>query len=138
MNKKDKLIELVNNNDLPSIQKNILNGFIERAYADEVKHIEDRVLCERISNESVSKVLYSTDEVKIYKINPSGKDDWSVKYPFRLIYLDQKFNKWFRASSISPTFDIAFLVYLKDKYLGVNSDFVFFATRMLGINMDED
>lgn len=127
----DKIKELINNSEIPTIQKNSLNGFIDRAKEQQEEKRQDRELIEKVAYEKkLSEVVLSTDEVKIYTV--SGKDEWDIKYPFRSIYLSKK-GTWERTNTVSPTFDLAFLVYLQHKYLGLNSQFTDFAMKMLEI-----
>lgn len=130
----DKIKEVINNSELSQLQKNVMKGFIERAKEEQEMKREDRQLIEQVANEKkLSEVILSTDEVKIYTV--SGKDEWDIKYPFRSIYLSKK-GTWERTNTISPTLDWAFLVYLQYKYLGLNSQFVDFAVKMLEITND--
>lgn len=127
----EKIKEFVNNSELPQLQKNVMNGFIDRAKDEQERKREDRQLIEQVANEKkLSEVILSTEEVKIYTV--SGKDEWDIKYPFRSIYVGKK-GTWERTNTVSPTFDLAFLVYLQYKYLGLNSQFVDFAMKMLEI-----
>lgn len=130
----EKIKEFVNNSELPQLQKNLLNGFIERAKEEQERKREDRKLIEQVANEKkLLEVILSTDEVKIYTV--TGKDEWDVKYPFRSIYLGKK-GTWERSNTVSPNLDLAYLVYLQYKYLGLNSQFVDFAMKMLEIQND--
>ena len=84
----------------------------------------------------IEDIVLSTGAVKIYTIKGGGnKKDWSRKYPYRVIFLDSK-NRWQRISSVSPSFDVAYLSYLEHKYCGLNSQFCFFACKMLGIELN--
>jgi hypothetical protein len=125
----EKIKELVNNSELPQLQKNVMNSFIDRAKDEQERKREDRQLIEQVANEKkLSEVILSTDEVKIYTV--SGKDEWDIKYPFRSIYVGKK-GTWERANTVSPNLDLAYLVYLQYKHLGLNSQFVDFAMKML-------
>lgn len=127
----DKIKEFVNNSELPQLQKNVMNGFIDRAKQAQDKNLEDRALIEQFFNEKkLSEVLISTDEVKIYSV--TGNDEWDVKYPIRFIFVGKK-GIWYRSNEVSPNVDLAFLVYLQQKHLGSNSQFVDFAMKMLEI-----
>ena len=127
----EKIKEFVNNSELPQLQKNVMNGFIDRAKDEQEKKREDRQLINQVANEKkLSEVVLSTDEVKIYTV--SGKDKWDIKYPFRSIYVGKK-GTWERSSTVSPNLDLAYLVYLQYKHLGLNSQFVDFAMKMLEI-----
>jgi hypothetical protein len=127
----EKLKEFVNNSELPQLQKNVMNGFIDRAKDEQERKREDRQLIEQVAYEKkLSEVILSTDEVKIYTVG--GNDEWVVKYPFRSIYLSKK-GTWEKCNTVSPSLDLAFLIYLQYKHLGLNSQFVDFATKMLEI-----
>jgi hypothetical protein len=130
----DKIKEFVNNSGLPQMQKNVMTGFIDRAKDEQERKREDRQLIEQVAKEKkVLKVILSTDEVKIYTV--FGKDEWDIKYPFRSIYLNKE-GTWGRTNTVSPTLDLAYLVYLQSKHLGINSQFVDFAMKMLEIPND--
>lgn len=130
----EKIKEFVNNSELPQLQKNVMNGFVDRAKEEQERRSNDRQLIEQVANENkLSKVILSTDEVKIYTV--SGKDEWDIKYPFRSIYLN-KDGKWKRVNTVSPTLETAFLNYLEYKNLGENNRFADFAIKMLGITVD--
>lgn len=126
-----KIKEFVNNSELPQLQKNLMNGFIDRAKDEQERKREDRQLIEQVANEKkLFEVVLSTDEVKIYTV--SGKDELDIKYPFRSIYIGKK-GAWERSNAVSPNLDLAYLVYLQYKHLGLNSQFVDFAMKMLEI-----
>jgi hypothetical protein len=133
----DKLKEFVNNSDLPPLQKNLMNGFIDRAKDEQERKREDRQLIEQVALEkNLSEVILSTDCVKIYTVTPrKPNDEWNAKYPFRSIYIGEK-GTWERSSTVSPSLDLAFLVYLEYKHLGLNSEFTSFAIKMLEIKLD--
>jgi len=125
----ERLKELVNNSEFSQIQKNMMIGFISRANEDQEKKSNDRKLIEEIANEKrFSEVIISTDEIKIYTV--SGHGEWEIKYPFRSIYLDKN-GVWSRTNTVSPNLDIAYLIVLQCKHLGLNSEFVGFAMKML-------
>ena len=131
----EKLVELLVKSDLPQMQKSVFGGFIQRASDRETKRQDDRQFIEQIANEKkLSEVILSTDEVKIYTV--SGKDELDIKYPFRSIYLGKK-GTWERTNTVSPNLDLAYLVYLQYKHLGLNSQFVDFAMKMLEIPNDQ-
>jgi hypothetical protein len=131
----EKLKELISKSDLPQLQKNIMNDFIDRAKDEQERNRNDRQLIEQVANEKkLSEVILSTDEVKIYTVR--GRDEWSVKYPFRSIYVGKK-GTWQRSNTFSPNLDLAYLAYLQYKHLGLNSQFVDFAMKMLEIPLDK-
>ena len=130
----EKLKDFVNNSELSILQKNLLNGFIDRAKDEQQRKREDRMLIEQVANEKyVSEIILSTDDVKIYTI--SGNDDWAIKYPYRSIYLNKN-GAWARSNTVSPNLDLAYLVYLQNRHLGLNSQFVDFAMKMLEITCE--
>lgn len=127
----EKIKDFVNNSELPQIKKNVMNAFIDRAKEEQERKQQDRKLIEQVANENkLLEVILSTDEVKIYTV--TGKGEWDNKYPFRSIYLGEN-GKWKRSNTVSPSLDLAYLVYLEYKYLGLNSQFVDFAMKMLEI-----
>lgn len=130
----DKLKEFVNSSELPQFQKNAMNGFIDRAKERQEQNREDGQLIEQVAHEkNLSEVIFSNDEVKIYRV--SGNNEWDIKYPYRSIYVGSR-GAWERSNTVSPNLDLAFLVYLQHKYLGYNSQFVDFAIKMLGIELE--
>ena len=131
----DKLSELVNNCELSQLQKNLMLGFIQNAMEAKNKNSIDRKLIEEKAGiNNISEVLLSNDDVKIYKVR--GKETWEVKYPYRSIYCDKK-GVWRSTNMVSPSFDVAFIVYLEAKYLDSNSRFSDFALKMLEIKIEE-
>jgi hypothetical protein len=110
--------KLVEDSGLPKMQKNVMLGFLTRAEEKENQRSEDKKLIEQVASvKNLSEIILSTDQVKIYTV--SGTEEWDVKYPYRFIFL--KDGKWDISSMVSPTLDIAFFVYLEQKYVGVNS-----------------
>lgn len=131
----DQLNDLVHDAECSKLQKAMMTGFIERAKNDETKNQEDRALIEQVANEKkLLRVIFSTDEVKIYTI--TGKQEWDIKYPYRSIYLGKN-GTWQRTSIVSPNFDLAFLAYMQNKHLGQNSQFLDFVVKMLEIKLEE-
>lgn len=132
-----KLEELIENSDFNRISKNILIGFIDRANQEQKQRAEDRKLIEAISGvKNLSDVIFSNEDVKIYTVSQNSKDTWDKIYPFRSIFKNDK-GDWQRTNTVSPTLDVAYLVYLQNKQLGINSQFVDFAVKMLDIKMPE-
>lgn len=131
----NKLKELVENSqELNPMQRNHILGFISRAEEMETKYQYDRDLVEAIAKERKPfEVVLSNERVKIYKV--TGKDEWDTKYPFRSILCNEK-GVWEKCSTVSPTFDLAFLTYLEKRHIGLNSQFVEFAAKMLEIKID--
>jgi hypothetical protein len=133
----DKLKELINNSDSNQVHKNIMIGFIDRVNETESKYREDRKLIEEVGGvKHLDEVILSNDDVKIYTVTPSEKDERETKYHYRSI-VKNKDGKWTRSCTVSPTFDIAYLVYLENKHIGLNSQFSEFAMKMLVINIED-
>jgi hypothetical protein len=131
----DKLKELVESSEMSNLQKMVINGFIERSKQAADKHSSDISWIEQVANEKyISEVILSTEEVKIYTVR--GKDEWAIKYPYRSIFINKSGN-WERSTTVSPSLDVALLVYLEKKHLGSNSQFLSFALKMLEIKLDE-
>lgn len=127
----EKLIELVKSSDMPNVKKLMTIGFIERANESEENNRRDRKLIEDIAGEKGAvETLLCNEDVIIYKI--FSKDDWGLDYPFRMIYKNSD-GRWHRISTVAPSFDVAYLIYLEHKYLGLNSQFSLFASKMLNI-----
>ena len=130
----ERLIRLIESDEHNNqLQKNILKGFVLRAEQNETERRKDREIIEEVGIKNLSEVILSTEDLKIYTIY--GKDDWDIKYPYRAIFLEN--GKWLKINTISPSLDVAFLVYLEKKYLGYNSQFTDFALKMLGIKIEE-
>lgn len=133
----EKLKELITNSDSNQLQKNIMIGFIDRANELESLRREDRKLIELIASEKyIDEVVISNEDVRIYKIKNNDKESWGYKYPYRSIVKDKN-GIWRRSVTASPTLDLAYLVYLENKYLGLNSKFHEFAIKMLDIKIEE-
>jgi len=133
---KEKIVELIENSDLPQLQKNVSVGFVIRLSEKQRLEKEDRELIRETSygNDKLSAdILLSTDEVKIYTI--TGKDEWDIKYPVRFIYKDND-GMWISCYTVFATLDLALIGYLEHKYLGSNSRFSEFAIKMLEIKVD--
>ena len=54
----EKIKEFVYNSELPQLQKNVMNGFIDRAKEEQERQREDRQLIERVANERNYQKLY--------------------------------------------------------------------------------
>jgi len=133
-----KLEELIENSDFNRVSKNILIGFLDGANQERIKRSEDRELIEKVYGlKNLSDIVLSNDDVKIFTVSQHSKDQWDKVYPFRSIYKDKN-QCWQRTNTVSPTFDVAYLVYLQNKQLGLNSQFVDFAIKMLDIKMPEN
>lgn len=129
--KTDKINEIIRTNtDLNQMTKNVMLGFIARCAERDEQRQYDRQLINEVTRENkLDEVILSANDVKIYTV--SGNDEWDIKYPYRSIYLNTKDNKWHACHTVSPTLDMAYLVYLQNKHLGANSQFVDFAIKML-------
>jgi hypothetical protein len=126
--KGDKIKELIQASELPNILKLKSCGFIDYASEQREKELQDIKLITDVSGvKSVSEIVLSFEDVKIYTVN--GKDKWDIKYPYRIIYKQN--DVWLSCNIVSPNLDTAMLYYLEHKYLGLNGHFVGFATRML-------
>ena len=124
------LLGFIEQAEMPQAQKRVLSLVAKRAVSYEDKRMEDRELVEKVAREkNLSEVVFSTDDVKIYKVYTL--DEWDNKYPYRVIYLYE--GKWHVINKVAQTFDVAFLIYLGHKHLGRNSQFATFAHKMLGI-----
>ena len=132
----DRINQLIEDSDLNKMQKNINLGFIFRAKENEDKKIEARDLIEKVYGKcTVENIPIVTDEVIIFKIIGKKDEKWDLKYPYRSIFF--KDGKWNRVYIVSPSLDVAFLVYLGEKYQGGNSQFSDFALKMLEIKIEE-
>jgi hypothetical protein len=122
--------QLVENTELPTLQKNNIRGFLERSNEADEKKKQDIDLIEQIDKRGrLLEIYLSNEEVKIY--TTIGRTDLEKQFPFSiLLYKD---NKWHRLSRVSSSFDIAFLIYLENKYLGDGYGFSHFAAKMLEI-----
>lgn len=130
----EKIKQLIESSDMTRMEKNITTGFITRSEQHADKNQEDIILIGLVANEKkLSEILYSSDEVKIYSIY--GTEDWDIKFPIRSIFKNKK-GTWERCCTVSPSLDIAFLVFLENKYLGSNSHFTDFALKMLEIKVE--
>jgi len=132
---KNKIVDLIENSDLPRIKKSISIGIIERAIEKERIYNEDRELVKSVMYDKgkLNEIVISTDEVKIYTV--SSTDEWDIKYPYRSIYKDAD-GVWRIVNTVSPTLDLAFITYLEYKHLNSTSNFTNFAIKMLEIKLE--
>ncbi len=134
----EKLKELIDNSDSNQLQKNVMIGFIDRAKENESLRREYRKLIEEVGDvKNLHEIVLSNDEVKIYTVQAKDKDDWDTKYPYRSIFKNNE-GRWQRTCTVSPSLDVAYLVYLEKKYLGLNSQFSNFAIKMLEIKLEDN
>ena len=124
------LLRLIDEAEMPLIEKLSLTRVLKRAASYEDKRMEDRTLVKDVSAaKNLLEVVFSTDDVKIYTVY--SNDEWDVKYPYRIIFMRE--GKWENINNVAQTFDIAFLIYREYRHLGLNSQFSTFAKKMLGI-----
>lgn len=132
----DPIIKAIEESSMIQFQKTVTTAFVKRAKDNSENRENDFKLIQEVARENyISEILYSTDEVKIYRVINS-RDEWATKYPVRSIFLNKN-GKWERIATVSPNFDVAFLNYLEHKYLGSNSHFTDFAIKMLEIKIEE-
>lgn len=131
----EKLKTLVRDSSLSPMQKAVFGGWITRQDIAEIDRLKVHSVISQVVKNSIQDLLLVSDEVIIYKITPS-KDEWDTKYPVRYIYF--KNGIWQRGTTVSPTFDLAYLSYLGHKCIGGNNKFCYFAGRMLGIKEIEE
>jgi len=98
--------------------------------------MRQRDLVETVANVTIKidSIIYSGENVIIYKVIPKDTEHWDTKYPY--IYIILKNEKWSRLTTVSPDFNFCFLYYLEEKHLGLNSQFAQFAMKMLGVTYD--
>src|SRR5574343_725635 len=127
------ILEKLTNNlitGLNALQEGFLIGVLNRAIEKQQNlQIVRNIVEDKYTK--VSEIVYQSDDCIIYKTYQNTTDDWSVKYPYRFVYL--KDDKWIKSNEIFDTFDNAYLAYLGNKHLGNNNEFSFFANRMLGV-----
>lgn len=129
------LKELITNSNVDRLLKLSMLGFVTRAAADEKLNREAREMVIEIGREKkINDIVLSSDDLIIYTVYGDG--EWEKKYPYRSIFKDEK-GIWRQCSTVSQSFDLAFLVYLQNKYLGDNSQFVDFAAKMLEIKIED-
>lgn len=130
----EPIITLIEESFLPKVQKNIWKGFIIRVKNDELERQEAISKIETVGQDKhVTEIVLLTDEVIIYKVAPRNEFDRDA--PFRVVYKNER-EKWTSTHIASPTFEVAFLSYLGDKYDGANSQFVYYAQKMLSLKTD--
>lgn len=122
---------LIESANLPAFIKRRVTSVIDNGLLIEERQKDNKQLIIQVAggNEPID-VVFSTDDVKIYKVY--AHDEWNNKYPYRSIYFDANGN-WQNISKVAQTFDVAFLIYLEHKHLGLNSQFATFAQKMLEI-----
>lgn len=129
----ENIKQLIEESDSNALFKKVANRYIDGA--ENIFSIErkNRELVETVAREKqILDILYASDEVIFYTVY--GNDEWSVKYPVRSIYKNNKDN-WERCATVSPTMDTAYLVYLENKQNAIG--FADFALKMLDIKLED-
>jgi hypothetical protein len=82
--------QLVENTELPTLQKNNIRGFLERSNEADEKKKQDIDLIEQIDKRGrLLEIYLSNEEVKIY--TTIGRTDLEKQFPFSiLLYKDNK------------------------------------------------
>jgi len=129
----ENIKQLIEESDGNALFKKLANRYIDGS--ENMLSIErkNRELVETVAREKqILDILYASDEVIFYTVY--GSDEWSVKYPVRSIYKNNKDN-WERCATVAPTMDTAYLVYLEDKQKA--RGFADFALKMLDIKLED-
>ena len=129
----ENIKQLIEESDSNALFKKLANRYIDGA--ENIFSIErkNRELVETVAREKhLLDILYASDEVIFYTVY--GNDEWSIKYPVRSIYKNDKDN-WERCATVAPTMDTAYLVYLEDKQKA--RGFADFALKMLDIKLED-
>ena len=125
--------QLIEESNHTSLFKTIANKYIDGT--EDLLSIKrkNRELIETVAREKhLLDILYASDEVIFYTVY--GSDEWSIKYPVRSIYKNDKGN-WERCATVAPTMDTAYLVYLENKQNAIG--FADFALKMLDIKLED-
>ena len=125
--------QLIEESNHTSLVKTLANKYIDGT--EDLLSIKrkNRELVETVAREKhLLDILYASDEVIFYTVY--GNDEWSVKYPVRSIYKNDKGN-WERCATVAPTMDTAYLVYLENKQDA--RGFADFALKMLDIKLED-
>lgn len=135
MTTQEILIDLIDRSELSTIRKHQTKALVQFAYEERDQNQTDRKFVEETASEKhVSDIVFKSDSIIIYTVY--GNDDWSVKYPFRSIYLDKK-QQWRRCGTVSHSLESAFLIAIGERQLGSNSQFHGFAAKMLELETPE-
>lgn len=129
----ENIKQLIEESDSNALFKTIANKYIDGT--EDLLSIKrkNRELVETVAREKhLLDILYASDEVIFYTVY--GNDEWSVKYPVRSIYKNNKDN-WERCATVAPTMDTAYLVYLENKQDA--RGFADFALKMLDIKLED-
>jgi len=121
--------DLIESSEYPAFIKKRANNWLDNA-EKLTNDLHDLILIlEQLTRRKVEEIIIKCDEFIIFSIR--DKNEFDKEYPYRVVY--KKSNKWVNSSFVSESVDIALLTYLSQKYLGGNSQFALFASRMLGI-----
>ena len=126
----ENILKLIEESDDSQFFKMRMKSFVDKANDEIKKHDDDIELIKSVGYvREMFEIVLNSDEFKIYKIINS-RHETDKKYPYRLIYLDDK-KQWRNCNTASESIDFSLLLYLEYKYTGMNSQFSEFATRML-------
>ena len=129
----ENIKRLIAESDNNTLFKTIANRYIDGVEDMLSTRSLNRELVETVAREKhLLDILYASDEVIFYTVY--GYDEWSIKYPVRSIYKNDKDN-WERCATVAPTMDTAYLVYLENKKNA--RCFADFALKMLDIKLDD-
>ena len=125
--------QLIEESNHTSLVKTLANKYIDGLEEMLSTRSLNRELVETVAREKhLLDILYASDEVIFYTVY--GNDEWSIKYPVRSIYKNDKGN-WERCATVAPTMDTAYLVYLENKQDA--RGFADFALKMLDIKLED-
>ena len=125
--------QVIEESNHTSLIKTLANKYIDGLEEMLSTRSLNRELVETVAREKhLLDILYASDEVIFYTVY--GNDEWSIKYPVRSIYKNDKGN-WERCATVAPTMDTAYLVYLEDKQKA--RGFADFALKMLDIKLED-
>ena len=125
--------QVIEESNHTSLVKTLANKYIDGLEEMLSTRSLNRELVETVAREKhLLDILYASDEVIFYTVY--GNDEWSIKYPVRSIYKNNKGN-WERCATVAPTMDTAYLVYLENKQDA--RGFADFALKMLDIKLED-
>lgn len=125
--------QVIEESNHTSLVKTLANKYIDGLEEMLSTRSLNRELVETVAREKhLLDILYASDEVIFYTVY--GNDEWSIKYPVRSIYKNDKGN-WERCATVAPTMDTAYLVYLENKQDA--RGFADFALKMLDIKLED-
>ena len=125
--------QVIEESNHTSLAKTLANKYIDGLEEMLSTRSLNRELVETVAREKhLLDILYASDEVIFYTVY--GNDEWSIKYPVRSIYKNDKGN-WERCATVAPTMDTAYLVYLENKQDA--RGFADFALKMLDIKLED-